>query len=112
MLVAVVGATVVSAVLDLAARGVKTVGTLLQGVPVPALPWTKWSDVGPFPVGAVGITLVSLTDTIATATSFAARRGDEVDPDQEMVGIGTSNIAAGFFQGFAVSVSGSLGVLR
>ena len=58
-------------------------------------------------LGAVGITLVSLTDTIATATSFAARHGDEVDPDQEMVGIGTSNIAAGFFQGFAVSVSGS-----
>ena len=58
-------------------------------------------------VGAVGITMVSLTDTIATATSFAARRGEEVDPDQEMVGIGTSNIAAGFFQGFAVSVSGS-----
>jgi len=86
---------------------VKTVGTLPQGVPVPALPWTKWSDVGPLLVGAVGITLVSLTDTIATATSFAARRGDDVDPDQEMVGIGTSNIAAGFFQGFAVSVSGS-----
>ena len=70
-------------------------------------PWTKWSDIGPPASGAVGITLVSLTDTIATATSFAARRGDEVDPDQEMVGIGTSNIAAGFFQGFAVSVSGS-----
>ena len=88
-----------------AARGVKTVGTLPQGVPVPALPWTKWSDVGPLLVGAVGIILVSLTDTIATATSFASLRGDKVDPDQEMVGIGTSNIAAGFFQGFAVSVS-------
>lgn len=66
----------------------------------------KWSDVGPLLVGAVGIILVSLTDTIATATNFASRRGDEVDPDQEMVGIGTSNIAAGFFQGFAASVSG------
>ena len=107
VLVAVVGVTVVSAVVDLAAHGVKTVGTLPQGMPVPSLPWTKWSDVGPLLVGAVGITLVSLTDTIATATSFAARRGDEVDPDQEMIGIGTSNIAAGFFQGFAVSVSGS-----
>ncbi len=107
VLVAVVGVTVVSAILDLAAHGVKTVGTLPQGVPVPALPWTKWSDIGPLLLGAVGITMVSLTDTIATATSFAARRGDEVNPDQEMVGIGTSNIAAGFLQGFAVSVSGS-----
>jgi MFS superfamily sulfate permease-like transporter len=75
-------------------------------VPVPALPWTKWSDVGPLLVGAVGIILVSPTDTIAAATNFAFRRGDEVDSDQEMVGIGTSNIAAGFFQGFAVSVGG------
>lgn len=107
VLVAVVGVTIVSAALDLAAHGVKTVGSLPQGVPVPSLPWTKLSDVGPLLVGAVGITMVSLTDTIATATSFAARRGDEVDPDQEMVGIGTSNIAAGFLQGFAVSVSGS-----
>jgi MFS superfamily sulfate permease-like transporter len=55
----------------------------------------------------VGITLVSLTDTIATATSFAARRGDEVRPNQEMIGMGTANIAAGLFQGFAVSTSGS-----
>ena len=51
--------------------------------------------------------LVSLTDTIATSTSFAARRGDEVDPNQEMIGIGAANIAAGFFQGFAISTSGS-----
>ncbi|MGB8381777.1 MAG: SulP family inorganic anion transporter, partial [Dermatophilaceae bacterium] len=53
------------------------------------------------------ITLVSLTDTIATSTSFAARRGDEVSPDQEMIGLGTANLAAGLFQGFAVSTSGS-----
>ena len=64
-------------------------------------------DVGPLLIAAVGITLVSLTDTIATATSFAARRGDEVDPDQEMIGMGAANIAAGFFQGFAISTSGS-----
>ena len=75
-------------------RGGKTVGTLPKGVPVPALPWTKWSDVGPLLVGAVGIILVSLTDTIATATNFASRRGDEVDPDQEMVVV-SSGIRSG-----------------
>jgi high affinity sulfate transporter 1 len=107
VLVAVVGVTIVSAVLDLAARGVATVGTLPQGVPKPEIPWTSISDVLPLMVGAVGITLVSLTDTIATATSFAARHGEEVDADQEMIGMGTANIAAGLFQGFAVSVSGS-----
>jgi high affinity sulfate transporter 1 len=107
ILVAVVGATVVSAVLGLSDEGVATVGTLPQGVPTPALPWTSLSDVGPLLVAAIGITLVSLTDTIATSTSFAARRGDEVEPDQEMIGIGAANVAAGFFQGFAVSTSSS-----
>ena len=88
-------------------RGAERLSVLCRkGVPVPALPWMKWSDVGPLLVGAAGIILVSLTDTIATAPNFASRRGDEVDPDQEMAGIGTSNVAAGFFQGFAVSVSG------
>ncbi|MBK6971036.1 MAG: sulfate permease [Candidatus Microthrix sp.] len=107
VLVAVVGATIASAVFDLAASDVTTVGVLPRGVPAPSLPFTSWSDVVPLLVGAVGITMVSLADTIATSSGFAARHNEEVDANQEMVGIGTANIAAGFFQGFAVSVSGS-----
>jgi MFS superfamily sulfate permease-like transporter len=83
------------------------VGALPQGMPLPTVPWTQTSDVGPLFLAAIGITLVSLTDTIATASSFAARRGDEVDPDQEMIGIGAANVAAGLFQGFSISTSGS-----
>ena len=107
VLVAVVGATALSALLDLAAKGVIVIGPLPHGVPSPSVPWTSVSDVGPLFVAAIGITLVSLTDTIATSTSFAARRGDEIDPNQEMIGMGVSNISAGFFQGFAVSTSAS-----
>ncbi|MFA9270503.1 MAG: SulP family inorganic anion transporter, partial [Baekduiaceae bacterium] len=107
ILIAVIGVTVASAALGLADDGVATVGELPQGVPTPEIPWTDLSDVGPLLLAAVGITLVSLTDTIATATSFAARRGDEVEPDQEMVGMGAANITAGLFQGFAISTSGS-----
>ena len=104
VLVAVVGATVVTALFDLA---IPTVGALPRGLPRPQLPWTDLSDVPPLLAAAAGITLVSLTDTIATSTSFAARRGDEVDANQEMVGIGSANVAVAFFQGFAVSTSGS-----
>ncbi len=104
VLVAVVGATAVTALLGL---DIATVGVLPEGLPRPAVPWTDVSDVGPMLIAAVGITLVSLTDTIATSTAFATRRGEEVDPNQEMVGVGTANIAAGFFQGFAVSTSSS-----
>ncbi len=104
VLLVVVGATFVTSVFDL---DVKTVGALPQGFPRPSLPWTDWEDFLPMLVAAAGVTLVSLTDTIATSSSFAARRGDEVNPNQEMIGIGASNIMAGFFQGFAVSTSGS-----
>jgi high affinity sulfate transporter 1 len=107
VLVAVAGATIVSAALDLAADGVATVGTLPQGFPRPSMPWTSFADVGPLFLAAIGIVLVSLTDTIATASAFAARRGDELQPNQEMIGIGAANVASGFFQGFAVSTSGS-----
>jgi high affinity sulfate transporter 1 len=107
VLVAVAGATIVSAALDLAADGVATVGTLPQGFPTPQWPWTSFDDIGPLFLAAIGIVLVSLTDTIATASAFAARRGDELQPNQEMIGIGAANVAAGFFQGFAVSTSGS-----
>ena len=107
VLIGIVVATVVSALLDLHAHGVPTVGTLPKGVPAPSVPWTKFADVGPLMVAALGITLVSLADTIATSSSFGARRGEEVDPNQEMIGIGAANLAAGLLQGFAVSTSGS-----
>lgn len=104
VLVAVVGATVATAVFDF---DLSTVGTLPEGLPTPEVPWTGVDDVVPLLVAAVGIVLVSLTDTIALSTSFNARRGEEVKPNQEMIGIGTANIAAGLFQGFAVSSSSS-----
>ena len=104
VLVAVLGATLVTGMFDL---DIATVGDLPKGLPRPAMPWTSVSDVAPMLVAAVGITLVSLTDTIATSTAFAARRGEEVKPNQEMIGIGAANVAAGFFQGFAVSTSSS-----
>jgi high affinity sulfate transporter 1 len=107
VLVAVVGATVVTGVLDLAAKGVDTVGALPQGLPRPTFPSVPLDTIGALLAASLGIVLVSLTDTIATSTSFAARRGDEVDPNQEMIGMGAANVFAGLFQGFAISASGS-----
>jgi high affinity sulfate transporter 1 len=104
VLIAVIGATVATSLLAL---DVSTVGALPQGLPSLSFPWTSASDIGPLLAAAVGIVLVSLTDTIATSTSFAAARGDEIDANQEMIGIGSANLAAGLFQGFAISASGS-----
>jgi high affinity sulfate transporter 1 len=107
VLLAVVLSTLAAGILELADHGVSVVGVLPQGFPPFTLPDVGFSDVGLLFGGALGIALVSLTDTISTASSFAARSGDEIDGQREMIGIGASNIAAGFFQGFPVSTSGS-----
>ena len=107
VLVAVVLSIGAAVVLDLAKHGVSLVGTLPQGLPPFTIPSVSASDLGLLVAGALGISLVALTDTISTASAFAARSGDEVQANQEMIGIGTSNVAAGLFQGFPVSTSGS-----
>ena len=107
VLVAVVLSIGAAVVFDLASHGVSLVGTLPQGLPPFTLPSVSASDLGLLVAGALGISLVALTDTISTASAFAARSGDEVQANQEMIGIGTSNVAAGLFQGFPVSTSGS-----
>jgi high affinity sulfate transporter 1 len=107
VLVAVVLAIVAVNVFDLTGLGVSVVGVLPEGFPPFTIPTVPLADLGLLFAGALGIALVSLTDTISTASAFAARSGDEVDGDKEMIGIGAANIAAGFFQGFPVSTSGS-----
>jgi high affinity sulfate transporter 1 len=107
VLVAVVLSIAATAAFDLGSHGVSLVGTLPRGLPPFALPNISASDLPLLVAGALGIALVALTDTISTASAFAARSGDEVSPNQEMVGIGVANVAAGLFQGFPVSTSGS-----
>jgi high affinity sulfate transporter 1 len=107
VLLAVVLSIGAAAAFDLAEHGVSLVGVLPQGFPPFTLPRIGLEDLGPLVGGALGIALVSVTDTISTASSFAARHGEEVDGQREMIGIGAANIAAGLFQGFPVSTSGS-----
>jgi high affinity sulfate transporter 1 len=107
VLVVVVLSIIAAGSLSLADRGVSLVGVLPEGFPPLTLPVVGVSDIAPLLVGAAGIVLVSLADTIATASAFAARAGTVVNGSREMIGIGTANIAAGLFQGFPVSTSGS-----
>lgn len=104
VLLAVVLAIVATTTLDL---DVRTVGPLPAGFPPLELPALVWSDLALLLGGAFGITLVSLADTISTSSAFAARTGQELRGNQEMIGIGAANVAVSLFQGFPVSTSGS-----
>ena len=108
ILIAVVGATVIVGLLDLSARyGVKVLGPLPQGLPAFAVPWIGYTDLVPVLIGGCAIALVSFADTSVLSRTYAARLGDDVDPNQEMVGLGAANLATGFFQGFPSSSSSS-----
>ncbi|MGY1807917.1 SulP family inorganic anion transporter [Blastococcus sp. SYSU D00669] len=107
VLVMVVLAIAFSSLLDLGDRGVSLVGVLPEGFPPLTIPSIEWSDLAALVAGALAIALVSLADTISTASAFAERTGQEVRGGQEMIGIGTANLAAGLFQGFPVSTSAS-----
>jgi len=108
ILIAVVGATVVVGALGLAAHaGVSVLGSLPQGLPKFAIPWITYADIGPVLIGGCAVALVSFADTSVLSRVYAARTHTYVDPNQEMVGLGVANLAAGFFQGFPISSSSS-----
>jgi high affinity sulfate transporter 1 len=107
VLVMVVLSIAAASVFSLASHGVSLVGVLPKGFPPLTIPRVHVSDLAPLFGGALGIALVSLADTISTATAFAARTGQEINGNREMIGIGVANLGAGLFQGFPVSTSGS-----
>jgi high affinity sulfate transporter 1 len=108
ILVAVVGATVAVGVLDLGTRAdVSILGSLPQGLPAFAIPWITSADIVPVLIGGCAVALVSFADTSVLSRVYAARTRTYVNPNQEMVGLGAANLAAGFFQGFPISSSSS-----
>ena len=108
ILVAVAGATAIVALLDLEARAdVSVLGPLPQGLPTFAVPWITYSDIVPVLIGGGAVALISFADTSVLSRTYAARLGIKVDPNQEMVGLGAANLAAGFFHGFPISSSSS-----
>ncbi len=108
LLIAVVAATAAVGVFDLGAdAGVKVLGALPQGLPALHLPWIGLADLGTVVVGGCAVALVAFADTSVLSRTYAARTRSYVDPNQEMIGLGAANLAAGLFQGFPISSSSS-----
>jgi MFS superfamily sulfate permease-like transporter len=82
-------------------------GPLPQGLPSFSVPWVGLADLGAVIVGGCATALVSFADTSVLSRVYAVKTRTYVDPNQEMVGLGAANLAAGFFQGFPISSSSS-----
>ncbi|QHE70888.1 SulP family inorganic anion transporter [Rhodococcus sp. WAY2] len=106
VLVAVIGAIILSAALGLT-DDIGMVGALPAGLPLPSFGGVDWGDVGQLVGPAAGIALIAFADTGVLSRTFAARRGDDVNGSTEMKAVGVANIAGGLFGGFPISASGS-----
>ncbi|WP_334143890.1 SulP family inorganic anion transporter [Rhabdothermincola sp.] len=110
-LLAVLASTLVVALFRLTDDGIAVVGPIPAGLPAPRLPDVSWDDLTGLVGPALGIALVGYSDNVLTGRAFAARRGEVIDANQELLALGAANAGAGLFQGFPVSSSGSRTVL-
>ncbi len=99
-LVVLFGAIAISGALDLeTAHGVDVVGQLPEGLPTPTfpdLPLSTWVALVP---AAIGIVLVAYSEALGVAREFAAQHGYEIDPDQELIAHGGTNLVSGLLGG-------------
>lgn len=101
--VAVMATTAVVAAGDLAAQGVRVVGAVPPGLPTLSLPRFDgglWAGLLP---AAALISLVGFVESISVAQTLAAKRRERIDPDQELVGLGSANVAAAVGGGYPVT---------
>ncbi|MCJ7512090.1 MAG: SulP family inorganic anion transporter [Anaerolineales bacterium] len=106
-LIVVVVAIVASAVFNLEAMGVAVVGPVPAGLPHLTIPAVQLQDLFALLPGAFALTILIYADEVLTARVFAARHSQKINANQEFLGIGAANIAAGFLTGFPAATSGS-----
>lgn len=111
LLVLLLAAAVV-AIFNLDRYGLEVIGEVPRGLPEPRIPQLGDIEIWSLLPYALGIAVVGFSDNILTGRAFATGRGGEViDANQELLALGTSNVANGFLQGFPVSCSGSRTVI-
>lgn len=100
---AIVATTLAVAFFDLDARGVKTVGQIPIGLPdfaLPALDLPLWRELF---ISALFISIIGFVESASVGQTLAAKRRQRIDPDQELIALGASNISASVSGGFPVT---------
>lgn len=106
-LAASAAAIVLAYVFDLSRYGIDLVGHVPSGIPELSIPVPLWSDIAALAPAAVAIAFLAFSDGILLAQTFAEKHGYQVNPNQELVALGSANILASMWQGFPVSASQS-----
>ncbi len=106
-LIAMLLATATVAVFSLDRNGIKVIGEIPGGLPVPGLPGISAAELTSMLIPAAGIAIVAFSDNVLTARTFAARHNERVDANAELRALGACNVGTGLLHGFPVSSSGS-----
>jgi len=99
----VVVSIVLLSLTPLGGLGFKVVGALPQGLPEFRLPGLRPRDVDGVVPLAFACLLLSYVESVSAARALAQAHGDEIDPRQELLGLGAANLAVGLFQGYPVA---------
>ena len=106
-LIVVVLMTIISSQLHLSSYGIAVVGPIPAGLPQLGFPDLSFTDVMSLLPSALTLTLIIFTDAVLTARSVAEKRGEKVDANRELIGLGAANLASGLLQGFPAAASQS-----
>lgn len=104
-LVVFILALILSVACGLEEMGVRVVGRVPAGLPAFRLPAADMHTIRELLPAAVGIVMLTFPEAVLLARAFAARNRYEIDPNQELVALAASNVAAGLFGGFPVGAS-------
>ncbi|KAE9164836.1 hypothetical protein PF002_g31507, partial [Phytophthora fragariae] len=90
---------------SLGPKALKLTGTVPGGFPAPVLPWYGFDDdliaggrFGTILVNALTVSLVVFLSSIAMAKRLAIQRGEDINTEQELTGIGVASVVCGLFQ--------------
>jgi SulP family sulfate permease len=87
----------------LEAKGVSIVGSIPQGLPPFVLPSTDLALIEALWVPALLISVIGFVESVSVAQTLAAKRRQRIVPDQELIGLGASNIASALSGGYPVT---------
>lgn len=88
---------------DLGTFGLRIVGEVPAGLPLPALPSLNLGLIEALWMPALLISVVGFVESVSVAQTLAVRRRERIEPDQELIGLGAANLASGLAAGFPVT---------
>lgn len=101
--VAIALTTILAWSFDWQNQGMKLVGTVPQSLPPFTVPLWDWNLLQELLIPALLISIVGFVESVSVGQTLAAKRRQRIEPDQELVALGASNLSAAFTGGFPVT---------